>query len=240
MKNVLLIVFSLAALTGLTQNPNLDYKNAVKVYNLSTYEENVSFHGDSSRQSLRNYTSAYQILHPTIAFQWNTRTNNFHEIELTNFMVSKFQNKTEIVNDSTGNVLSTLSGKNSISTLISIRYEYIITFNKNKDKKIVPSLGLSASPFFKQNNTSPQVPNLLNGLETTIGIRTYIIPRLTYYFSPRFFCDLNVPLCFTDINASTVKNENPTNPANQSTTTTFNLATFPKILSGRLGIGVKI
>ena len=84
MKNYILIILLLLFIkNGWTQNTNLDYKYAIKIYNLTTFDEYRESKSDTTAYS----TKTLQILHPTVAFQWKTKKNNFHEIELTNFML---------------------------------------------------------------------------------------------------------------------------------------------------------
>jgi len=240
MKNHIVIIALLLFISGGTaQNTNLDYKNAFKVYNLTTFEQYSKYRGDTTAYSFRNTTTLLQILHPTIAFQWKTKKYNFHEIELTNFMLSKTGTKTEIVNDTTGSG-QMVNGNDLIATLISARYEYIFNFNKSKDKKLVPSLGFSINPYFRQNNYIPKISTSFKTVERYFGATTFIIPRLTYYLSSKLFIDVNIPLCFSDIYRLTDKDENPAIPARQQTITNYNFELFPKIFSGRLGVGLKL
>ncbi len=238
MKNyILLIAFLLFVLSGRTQNTSLDYKKAIKIYNLTTYEENVRYSGGGTAYSFPNYISSYQILQPTIAFQWKSNKGNFHEIELTNFTLNKIRTETEIVADTSGNVQTRQD--DLVSSLISLRYEYILNFNKSKDKKFVPSLGFAMGPYFKQNIYQTTITNSL-AYERFIGVSAFIIPRITYYLSSKIFFDINFPISIFDNYSITRRVENPAIPDNQQTTTNYNFNVFPKILSGRLGIGLKI
>ena len=224
---------------GWAQNTNLDYKNAFKIYNLTTFEKYSKYRGDTTAYSFRYTTTTLQILHPTIAFQWKTKKNNFREIELTNFMLSKTGTQTEIVIDSTG-IAQMVSRNDLIATLISVRYEYTLNFNKSKDKKLVPSLGFSINPYFRQNTYTPIISTSYKTVERYFGASAFVIPRLTYYLSSKLFIDINIPLSFSDIYCLTDKEENPAIPAKQQTITTYNFELFPKIFSGRLGVGLKL
>lgn len=240
MKNYFVIVVIFFIINkGWTQNTNLYYKNAIKIYNLTTFEEYREFKSDTSAYSFQFNTAALQILHPALAFQWKTNKNNFHEIELTNFMLNKVKTNSEIVNDSTGN-REIISGNDLISTLISLRYEYILNFNKSKDKKLVPSIGFGVNPYFKQNNSSPKISNSFHTSEVIFGTRTFITPRLTYYIKQKFFVDINIPLCFSETYYLRDRKDNPNFPANQRTITTYNFDLFPNNFSGRLGVGLKL
>ena len=136
MKNKLLTLLLLTTLvkTGWSQNPNLDYKTGLKVYNLTTFYEQTKSRklNDTSSYSIQKTSTSLQILHPTIAFQWKSKTNNFHEIELTSFKLEKNGTKTENINDTTNNS-QIISGADLTTTAISARYEYILNFNKSSN-----------------------------------------------------------------------------------------------------------
>jgi hypothetical protein len=240
-KYVLIIPLLLFLKNGWAQNTNLDYKNAIKIYNLTTFEEYERSErlNDTSSNYYVYTTRNLQILHPTIAFQWKTKKNNFHEIELTNFIIDKAVTKTELT-DSTFSNAYLLSGSDITTTSIALRYEYILNFFKSKERKLVPSLGFSMSPYFKQNKFSPLVATSFPSSERYIGSRAFVTPRITYYLRPRFFIDLNVPLCVLDAYTMTEKSEDPSIPESERTVKSINFQGLPTIFSGRIGIGLKL
>ena len=224
---------------GWTQNTNLDYKSGIKVYNLTTLEEYTNSKNDTTANSFHYTTTTQQILHPTVAFQWKTKKSNFHEIELTNFMLNKVGTKTETITDSSGNI-QVVNENDLTATLISVRYEYILNFNKATNKQLVPSIGFGINPYFKQNNYSAKISTSFPTSQDFIGARAFITPRLTYYIQPKFFIDFNIPLCFFDTYYLKDEDENPAVPESQSTSTSYNVELFPKYFSGRLGVGLKL
>jgi hypothetical protein len=239
-KLIFLIVFVLLNLYLWSQNSNLDFKYAIKLYNLTTFEDNSKTGVDTSSWNTYNYTDkTLQVLHPAIAFQWKTNKNDFHEIELTSFRLDKVETGTENQSD-TINMNKMISGGEIITTAISVRYEYILNFNKSNDSKFVPSLGFSISPYYRQINRMPYVSNEYMTSEKYIGTRAFVVPRLTYYFLSKFFIDLNIPICISDIYFLSDKNEDPTLTIDQRTINTFDFEAFPKFLSGRIGVGVKL
>lgn len=243
MKNKpLTLVFVLFVIkTGWTQNTNLDYKSSLKFYNLTTFDEQTKSRmlNDTSDALYQSTNTTLQILHPTIAFQWKSKKNNFHEIELTSLLLGKIGSKTVIVNDATNNG-QTINGGNLTTAVISARYEYILNFNKSKDSKIVPSIGFGINPYYRQNNYSPKISSSFPTSEISVGMRTFITPRLTYFVTSKLFIDINIPLCFFDTFYFLDKEDNPAIPVEQRTIKTFNYNQFPKILSGRLGVGIKL
>ncbi len=226
---------------GLTQNPNLDYKNAIKIYNQTSFEEfsKTLRTNDSSGNYLDYRSTNLQILHPTIAYQCKTKKNNFREFELTGFSFAKNVERTEFRNNSgSSNVL--LAGTKRVTSYIAVRYEYIFNFNKNKDKKLVPSIGIGINPYFRSIKDTPKVSTVYRTSESDCGFKTFIDPRLTYYFSPKFFLDVNAPLTIQDFDFKTSIDDNPAIPVNQRKITTIDFNVFHNIANLRIGIGLKI
>jgi hypothetical protein len=240
MKNIIFLSGLLNLYSVLAQNPHLNYKNAIKIYNLTTYERDVSYTNDTTPFSIHSKVTAIQMLHPTIALQFRSKTNNFHEVELTNLVLNRFSNKSEIINDTSGKVQATVNNNRTRSTFISIRYEYILNFNKIKDRKMVPSVGFSVGPYFKQNEASSGVLTAYNFSEKLMGARINTVPRLTYYVSSRIFFDINIPICFFEMDIRTTQNDNPAIPVNQQKVTNFNINVFPNKFTGRVGVGIKL
>ncbi len=159
---------------------------ALKVYNLTTYEDAFNSEKMQDSSGLRyNYSnSTLMILHPTIAFQWQAKNNNFHEAELTNLMLRKINTLTEAVKDST-DFYEVAGGTQITNTFVSVRYEYIMNFAKKNDRMFVPSIGFGANPYLQREKNLPKVSNAYRTAETTVGMRTYLTPRITWYFSPK-------------------------------------------------------
>jgi hypothetical protein len=224
--------------TSWSQNTNLDYRSGLKIYNLSTFEENFKSIRLSDTSSYQFTNTSTQILHPTIAFQWKARNNNFHEIELTNFEIGKTGAKTEFVADTNG--IPFVSGQDIVTTALSVRYEYILNFNKSKDSKLVPSLGFGVNPYFRKNKYSPLASSSFPASESSFGLRAFITPRVTYFITQKIFVDFNIPLCLFDNFILTEMRDNANLPVEQRTVSTYNFNQFPKFISGRIGIGIKL
>jgi len=203
-KNFAGIFLCLVNLTmGHAQNVNLEYKRAIKISNQTSYEDFSKFTTDTDSNLYLISTTTIQILHPTIGYQWKSKNNNFHEIELTNFNIGKSSTMTEIVGDSInsagpGYVGIPIAGDHIIKSHIVLKYEYIMTFRKMKEKKLVPSFGFAVSPYYKQTNYNPVLSNEYPAVERFFGARFFVTPRMTYYFSPKFFIDLNIPISVID------------------------------------------
>ena len=240
MKKKLLTLFLLiiAIKIGWTQNTNLDYNSALKIYNLTSFDEQTISRRLTASSPRYQYTNAtLQILHPTIAFQWRSKKNNFHEIELTSFMLGKIEKTTDSI---TTNSAQTISGGDLTITAISLRYEYIFNFNKSKDSKLVPSIGFGINPYYRQNNNSPKISSSFHTSDINIGMRAFVTPRISYFLTSKLFIDVNIPLCFFDTFYYAGKEDNPALSLLERTTNTYNFSLFPKVYCGRIGIGIKL
>ncbi len=244
MKNKLLTILLLTIIvkTGWSQqNTHLNYKAGIKIYNLANFDEQTKSRrlNDTSSYRYQYTNTTLQIFHPTIAFQWKSKKNNFHEIELTNLMFGKIGTITEIVNDTTNN-RQTINGGDITTAAISIQYEYILNFNKSKDSKLVPSIGLGINPYYRQNSYNSKISSAFPASDISAGLRTFITPRFTYFVTSKLFIDVNVPICFFDTFYFSDKEDNPAFPIQQRKITTFNYNQFPKIFTGRIGVGLKL
>ena len=154
MKRTTLIFIALLTINrAWAQNSNLESSTALKLYNLSYFEESTRGAGSNSLPFNYKYTTKTSaIINPTFAFQWKTQKNNLQEIELTSVRIGKTGSKQEAIDKSNYNS-TVISGSDISSSIISARYERIATFNKKKETKFVPSLGFGVNPFYKREKT---------------------------------------------------------------------------------------
>lgn len=237
-KLALLFVLMFLLKIGWSQNENPDFKYAVKLYNLTIFEDKSRSEFDTSFNHFAITDKTLQILHPTVAFQWRTDKNNFHEIELTNLSLDKAEMDV-VLYDSTGTGQS-ISGAEIVTTSVSVRYEFILNFNGSGGNKFVPSVGFAGNPYYRQINNMPRVSDSYRTSEKFIGARAFVIPRISYYFSSKFFVELNIPICFFDLYFQSEKDQDPRLPIEDQTTSTANFELFPVFFSGRVGVGVKL
>jgi hypothetical protein len=203
--------------SGWTQNTNLEFKGAIKFSNQTTVISQSIYDSDTTLYDWQYRNGTYQIFQPTFAVQWTTKKNNFHEIELSDLRFS--------------------SGP---MILASVRYDYIVNFNKKKDSKVVPSLGFGINPYYFQLNTNPQSETQFAESYKYIGARIFVTPGLTYYCCPKFFVDLNIPVCLVDTYYKSYQSSDPTLTIDEMSTNSTNFgAIFPYYFSARIGIGLK-
>ncbi len=241
-KNLLALLFLILLFTtGWSQNTYLNYQSGLKLYNTTIFEEQSKSMLVSDTSSVRfQYTNTKsQILHPSIAFQWKSKTNNFHEIELTNFMVNKVGTTTEYVSDTSASG-QLVSGEYMTNIALSLRYEYIAILNKSKNSKVVPSIGFGVNPYFRRSSISYESSTSFPSSNQSIGLRTFVTPRITYFLTSKLFLDVNIPICLFDNFISTESTDNPAVPISQREISSYNFNQFPKFISGRVGIGLKL
>lgn len=221
------------------QNSNLDFSKALKISNLTTYEKLSTYSVDANGNKLSSTAYNLDLFSPTIALQWKTKKNNFNEIELTHLTFSNHGDYTEMTDSSSGQIMPT-SGSDVLTAQISLKYEWILNLNKSKDKKIIPSLGFAVNPYFSHNGYKSRLSNVFPVAEQNVGLRTFITPRLTYFLSSKFFIDVNIPVCISEMNILTAKVENPVIPVEERNVHTININTTPALLNFRIGIGLKL
>ena len=225
-----------------SQNSSLAYSKALKMYNLTTFDavSNTSQSSDLAGISFNSSVKTFQLLHPTIAFQWKTKKKeNFHEIELSSFSFRRTNTMDEKITDST-NISQIISGSEETNCSIAARYEYIFTFFKTKDRKFLPSLGLGINSYFLQSSTRPKTADLFPVSDRIIGSKVFLTPRISYFITPKLFLDFNIPLCIIDANLQTIKKQDPILPINQQSISTMRFQQFPSIFSARIGLGIKL
>ena len=237
-KLTLIFVLIVSFLFAQSQNTNLDYKYAVKAYNLASYYTGSIPAKISDSSDITFTTDDLKILHLSLAFQWQNKKKNFHELELTSFELGKLSNQDELSGGSgSGN---TIPRNGVITTNIAFRYEYIVNFNKTETRKLVPSIGFGGSPYYRLYKYEVKYEWQSPLSQQFIGLSLFATPRLSYYLSSRVFLDMSIPICVFDFNYMINKLDVPFLELSERTTSVLNINMFPKILSGRIGIGLKL
>ena len=220
------------------EHKHLEYRYAIKLYNEVSYRESFDITSSSSQGVFRRTHETTNYLRPTFAFQWRNKRNNFHEIELNRFNIEKDYSEDRKYDINGQHIV--LDGYRTITTNISVRYEYIIQFGKRKNSRLVPALGLGVNPYYLRQNFIPLTSNIFPQINAEMGFRTFLLPRLSYYFSKRFYLDLNIPLCVTDFSLLHQVIRDPSLPEHLQKYRIVELEAFPKMISARVGLGFKI
>jgi hypothetical protein len=239
-KYVLIIAISFMINKGWAQNTNLDYRYAMKLYNLTSWEkQEYLVPGHDTGYSYFNKERNLSFFHPTIAFQWKTKKNNFREIELTKLEFGKHRLINESIdNNDTTAVPNAMWNINQITAAIEIRLEYTLNLFKSRNWKLVPSVGFALSPYYNQTKTSYTAPSKFSAITHNTGAKMFVIPRITYYFTPKIFLDVNLPISPYIFNYRHTIYSEP--DAQNKSNSRFDIETNENFFHGRIGIGIKL
>jgi hypothetical protein len=219
MKKIISVCFMLFATNYvIAQEVGTAGKNSLKVYSLVIHEKN-------------NFTT----VKPSFAFQWRNKQKDYHEIELISFQFDKYN---QFESDAQNGFITKdnlVHEKN-----ISLRYEYIFSLNKKENVKLIPAIGLGINPFFYQMNTQTRISTVFPTNEVIVGTRLFVIPRLVYNLSKRFYLDANIPINVSELNYQIQRVDDPSFNLNERTRITGNYNSFPSYFSGRIGLGFRI
>lgn len=209
----------------------------IKLYNLVS----VSPTYPKANRGNTSYTeiSSYRIWNPSLAAGYTNKKGNTHEFELTNIGINAQDNRSTVYY-SNQNITAVTTGNKIYETNIVLRYEYILNLLKKSNSRVHPSLGFAASPYYTRYNLIPYVTSTFPTKDTYIGMRAFIVPRVSYDITKRLFIDLNIPLCLTDFNYNIYKERNPTKSMSEQEISTANFSMLPAYFSARLGVGLKI
>ncbi|MES2478736.1 MAG: hypothetical protein V4561_06605 [Bacteroidota bacterium] len=224
--------------SAIAQNTYLNYKQGLKIYNTVRYQESSNTQYQSLSTNIYIQQKSLQVLHPSVAYQWSNAKRNFHEIELSNFRMNR-ENKTFDIRDSISMTLLVDSAVAS-STDIGLRYEYVINFCKLKNHRLVPSMGIGVYGFYTKDAYMPNNTALLMQSHTEFGVKTFLIPRINYYLSSKFFLDFNIPLLIINMSTEIQKINNPSFSAEQNNSSVLKFDLAPKYWAARIGLGMKI
>lgn len=238
MKNYLITLFlTMFQFFGFAQDKNLNYKRSVKLYNLSTYQSITTTTLDSLTSSTYNISSL-KILNPTFAYNWKGRNSNFNELELVTLILNSDRTNSAKVSSNISN--PQVPAASIITSIISLRYEFIVNLLKGSVSNLVPSIGCGVNPFYQLSNIEPLAsPDLPNKM-VNFGTRGFLIPRIVYYTNSKCFIDFNIPVELFEFNCTRNKVSNPQIPIESQRTSKWDFVLLPKNFSLRLGVGIKI
>jgi len=175
------------------------------------------------------------------AFIHYNKKDNSSEIEISRL---KFENdyvKEYTVEDSTGEMIEVLSGAIVKQFELFLRYEYKVRLFKDKDwEKINPSIGFSATPFFKWYRNDPLVTTEFSSSNTDIGVYFSVIPGIEYCINDKWYIGLNMPLAILTACYTTITNDNPIVSVNERKQSSISYYNLPVGIAIRIGIGFRI
>ncbi|MEZ5015575.1 MAG: hypothetical protein R2800_00860 [Flavipsychrobacter sp.] len=232
MKYILTAITIFIAITCYAQKPTNGYKYQVKLYGLIS-PNRESANVDLKRNTLTSQTGISHFFNPTFAVNRMNKRGNRHELELTSLSDNEYSSRTSYSSD-TARIWGFVSDVREFK--VAIRYEYIQVFLKNR--KLQPSLGFAASPYFVKYRHTPQWSNFNPFTERVFGIQTFIVPRLNINISKRFLLDVNVPIRISEHQFS--KREEYSSSTGHLTIKGTNTVFFRDMLYIRFGAGLNI
>jgi hypothetical protein len=163
---------------------------------------------------------------------------SFHEIELARINYDKKEEKAILIELDDGTSQMT-SGFIAYLFNLNLKYEFNYQIINLKNK-VMLFTAISAEPYIEFSKFEPKVSFIYKTKDHIYGCKTYIIPRLTYDFSKRWYLDLNFPIEFADLYFIRSKIENPTLPLELQATSNSDVKYFDQGFQFRIGIGLKI
>lgn len=234
MKNILLASVLLITMQAQAQNKHpfsvKGYMNISPTHFVAPINENFpNYHQE---------TTWSNFAFPSIAFNVQNKSGNYHEFEINKFSIAQEDKKYEFF-DSLGRTYL-VDGYKQTTTNIALRYEHILSLFKKKKFIVKPSVGLGVMPYYSRVSMVPYTTAGYPALQTYIGINAFVVPRININFSPRVYMDLNMPVCIADFGVRNAHFINPATPLPNQQYNVVNAAFFPAYLSFRLGMGFRI
>lgn len=210
------------ASTCYAQDNIINYHYSVKVY-----AQAIFYNYDQLKYNYRQ-----QTVKPTFAFQVQNRKHNFHEVELTDISIDHTKDKATRVGTNL-----TIDGLELTKTTVMLQYEYIINILKKKKSRISPMIGFAGAPYYIRSSFIPFTTADVPYKNTNAGLNIYIVPRVIYNISPRFYLDLNIPVTTINFYHESITRETPT--LKQQVYTESGMEIFPSTYSVRIGLGLR-
>jgi hypothetical protein len=237
MRTTFLISLSLFLLGTIcsAQNPNLDFKVAAKVSNLTTYQTGeIGGSGLVSGQPMR--LRYFQAIHLVPAVVWMGRKGLWNEVSV--IQANWEETKGNGVFDSTPFPHSARSHRLQ-NVVFSAQYGKFLPFFRKKDTHWVPMLGVELRSSYAQVN---QVPTFLNDY-TFRRLRGdlwgYLTPRLSWFPSKRCFADLSLKVQCFDLILSQSKDISGNRPAEIATRHGAEIYFLNPVFAASVGFGYK-
>lgn len=171
------------------------------------------FNPDYFPENNRNHTFS---LCPS--FQWHTHSHNFIEagIDQLHFSNNDYKN-----------------------FQLALRYEYVFNFMKHSHHKWLPAIGIGATPFVSIQHYRPDIATEYAYNYYAVGTGIFVAPRFTYFFSPKWYALLSVPLNLMRAAYTHTYHDNPNIIAGNKSEYVFNFDGTTHGSSIRLGAGFK-
>ncbi len=239
-KSCLSAALVLTAIMVVAQESPRAYRSAIKLYNLTDWEDYTvnGAYNDTNFYVHRDF--ALRILHPTIAYQWQSNKGHYHEIELITLQVAHTERFTKSSTPAMGNTSQTVVSEITTRAALSVRYEYQMSLRPQHERPWDLSLGVGVNPYYFFQIYSAEISTVFPTSVSTFGTRVFAVPRFTWHLSPRIFLDVNIPICLGEYRHQSRYNESPVIPISERRKGEIDFTAMPALYSGRIGIGVKL
>lgn len=234
-KYILILLWVSAVKMSYAQTGESSCRYTLKLYNLITYEPVTKHYTNPYQYS---NTKKIEYLHPTFAVELINKNGKTHEFELTEYLGNS---------QTTSNFLDSIPYSDSetrFKTRFALRYEYAFV-STSSEKKIRLSLGAGTGIYYYKDRyigsfVYTPFTYAMPDKEVNMGVKAYFVPRVQWAIGKRFNLDLNIPVCFAQLNNYIVRVPNPALKASEQTSSTIDFNVLPKLLSLRLGVGLRI
>lgn len=210
----------------------------VKGYLLGSFS---SFHGAHTTRTfgMTQHIDDVRFLSPSVAVTKKNKRGNFHELELSILDVRKMDIKTQFTQPVTGIKYYELTSRLTHS-IIAARYEYIVSIGKKKHWIVQPSIGFAAMPYFDRYHSTPYINADYPVTQTYIGVRSFVVPRITIPLTHRLSLDVNIPITVSDISYTRENIADPTLPVSAQRYGVLDISMFTNYITARLGLSLRL
>jgi len=186
-----------------------------------------------------NYNSVSSVFGIfTPSFSKSTESGNFHEIELTSFILSNSV-YSQYALDSSNNILYMINGGKSNYQKIGVKYEFAYKILKNSTSKFQPFIGVGVNLTYIHSARKPFLSSLYPSANSKLVSTFLITPRLIYNLNEKWFLDLNIPFNIVQLGINKDKYLNPALPVKNQVHYSPLYSLLPKQLNFKLGIGLR-
>lgn len=233
------IYLSILSILGFTTCSAQQY--AAKAYlniSNSTAKPHIytKYQNQNQSYSTRGYFKDY--LHPSVAVNYRNKRKNQHEIELNKVSIINTDYYIEKNTPTSG--ITSLHSQSLTTTIVQLRYEYILSFNKKPSAKIEPSIGFGALAYYEGVKATPYESSNFPASTTYFGTRFTVTPRVCLNITKRLFADINIPFCIMDAGVAKQHLRDASLPVTAQKYSIFDVELFPSYYSLRIGTGLRI
>lgn len=233
------IYLSILSILGFTTCSAQQY--AAKAYlnvSNSSFKPYIYTRYQSPIQTYKTRGHIKDYIHPSVAVNYQNKRKNQHEIELNRVSITN----TDIYIDKTDSIggISSFRSQSLTTTIVRLRYEYILSFNKKPSAKIEPSVGFGALAYYEGVKATPYESSNFPTSVAYFGTRLMITPRMSVNLTKRVFADINIPICIMDAGIAKQTIRNPTLPTRAQRYSIADVELFPSYNSLRIGAGLRI